>query len=108
MKVAWHGTPASGRRSSWAHYVRLMRRTRSPEERSYYEAEALRGGWSVRQLERQIGTQFYTRTPYFRTSNCLLRNWRKPVANGKRTIPSRQTAVACVAERTGNPWSYAC
>jgi hypothetical protein len=31
---------------SWTHYVRLMRRTRSPEERSFYEAEALRGGWS--------------------------------------------------------------
>lgn len=47
---------------SWTHYVRLMRRTRSPEERSFYEGEALRGGWSVRQLERQIGSQFYTRT----------------------------------------------
>ena len=23
------------------------------------EAEALRGGWSVRQLDRQIGSQFY-------------------------------------------------
>jgi len=47
---------------SWTHYVRLMRRTRSPEERAFYETEALRGGWSVRQLERQIGSQFYTRT----------------------------------------------
>lgn len=38
-----------------------MRRTRSAEERAFYEAEALRGGWSVRQLDRQISSQFYTR-----------------------------------------------
>ncbi|MEZ2311416.1 DUF1016 N-terminal domain-containing protein [Paraburkholderia sp. RCC_158] len=37
----------------WTHYVRLMRRTRSAEERAFYETEALWGGWSVRQLERQ-------------------------------------------------------
>src|SRR5690349_17159885 len=46
----------------WSHYVLLMRRARSPEARAFYEAEALRGGWSVRQLERQIGSQFYERT----------------------------------------------
>lgn len=39
-----------------------MRRTRSADERRFYEDEALRGGWSVRQLDRQIGSQFYTRT----------------------------------------------
>ncbi len=46
---------------SWTHYIHLMRRTRSAEERAFYEAEALRGGWSVRQLDRQISSQFYTR-----------------------------------------------
>lgn len=50
------------RAAAWTRYVRLMRRTRSPVERSFFETEALRGGWSVRQLERQIGSQFYTRT----------------------------------------------
>ncbi len=29
---------------SWTHYIHLMRRTRSVEERAFYEAEALRGG----------------------------------------------------------------
>lgn len=46
---------------SWTHYIHLMRRTRSVEERAFYEAEALRGGWSVRQLDRQISSQFHTR-----------------------------------------------
>lgn len=39
---------------SWSHYVLLIRRTNSTEARSFYETEALRGGWSVRQLDRQI------------------------------------------------------
>jgi hypothetical protein len=45
----------------WSHYVRLMA-LRSEEARRFYETEALRCGWSVRQLDRQISTQFYERT----------------------------------------------
>ncbi len=33
-----------------------------PHARAFYESEAIRGGWSVRQLDRQIGTQFFERT----------------------------------------------
>jgi hypothetical protein len=40
---------------SWSHYVRLMS-LGNPEARAFYETESLRGGWSVRQLDRQIGT----------------------------------------------------
>ncbi|KVA73431.1 PDDEXK nuclease domain-containing protein [Burkholderia ubonensis] len=57
---------------SWTHYVHLIRRTRSSEERSFYEAEALRGGWSVRQLDRQIGSQFYTRALMSRNKRATL------------------------------------
>jgi predicted nuclease of restriction endonuclease-like (RecB) superfamily len=57
---------------SWTHYVHLLRRTRSPEERRFYEAEALRGGWSVRQLDRQIGSQFYTRTLMSQNKSAML------------------------------------
>ncbi|VXB37161.1 conserved hypothetical protein [Burkholderia sp. 8Y] len=57
---------------SWTHYVHLMRRTRSDDERRFYEAEALRGGWSVRQLDRQIGSQFYTRTLMSRDKRAML------------------------------------
>ena len=46
---------------SWSHYVRLLT-VEKPEARRFYEAESLRGGWSVRQLDRQIGTLFYERT----------------------------------------------
>ena len=45
----------------WSAYVRLLA-VKSEPARAFYEAEALRGGWSVRQLDRQIGSQFYERT----------------------------------------------
>ncbi len=44
----------------WSAYVRLLA-VKRPEARSFYEAEALRSGWSVRQLNRQIDSQFYER-----------------------------------------------
>jgi predicted nuclease of restriction endonuclease-like (RecB) superfamily len=45
---------------SWSHYVRLMS-VDKPHARAFYEAETIRGGWSVRQLTRQVGTQFFER-----------------------------------------------
>ena len=45
----------------WSAYVRLLS-VRNESARDFYETEALRGGWSVRQLDRQIGSQFYERT----------------------------------------------
>ena len=38
---------------SWSQYVLLISRSRSPEAFAFYQTEALRGGWSVRQLQRQ-------------------------------------------------------
>jgi predicted nuclease of restriction endonuclease-like (RecB) superfamily len=40
---------------SWSHYVRLLSVV-EPGARRHYEAEAIRGGWSARQLDRQIST----------------------------------------------------
>ena len=66
---------------SWTHYVHLMRRTRSTDERSFYETEALRGGWSVRQLDRQISSQFHTRA-------MLSKNKRTMLEKGSKAHPS--------------------
>jgi hypothetical protein len=44
----------------WSAYVRLLS-VKNPEARIFYEAEALRAGWSVRQLDRQISSLFYER-----------------------------------------------
>jgi predicted nuclease of restriction endonuclease-like (RecB) superfamily len=45
---------------SWSHYVRLLTVTEA-QARSYYENESLRGGWSVRELDRQIASRAYDR-----------------------------------------------
>jgi hypothetical protein len=45
----------------WSHYVKLLSLD-DENARRFYEEEALRGGWSVRQLNRQINSQFYERT----------------------------------------------
>jgi len=57
----------------WSHYVLLVRRSRSREAFAFYHAEALRGGWSVRQLDRQIASQFYERTALSRNKKAMLR-----------------------------------
>lgn len=44
----------------WSAYVRLLSVKRE-EARSFYQTEALRLGWSVRRLDRQIDSQFYER-----------------------------------------------
>jgi predicted nuclease of restriction endonuclease-like (RecB) superfamily len=44
----------------WSAYVRLLS-VKNLDARTFYEGEALRLGWSVRQLDRQIGSQFYER-----------------------------------------------
>lgn len=56
---------------SWSHYVLLVR-TRSEHARVFYETEALRGGWTVRQLRRQIDSQFYERTALSRNKAAML------------------------------------
>lgn len=45
---------------SWSHYIFLMAIT-SPDERSFYEIEAINGDWSLRELKRQFGTSLYER-----------------------------------------------
>jgi len=45
---------------SWSHY-RVLMRIENRNARNFYEAEAARQGWSVRQLERQVHTLFYER-----------------------------------------------
>ena len=44
----------------WSAYVRLLS-VKSQPARSFYETEALRCGWTVRQLGRQVDSQFFER-----------------------------------------------
>jgi predicted nuclease of restriction endonuclease-like (RecB) superfamily len=64
----------------WSHYVMLLS-IKKPEARTFYEAEALRGGWSVRQLDRQISSQFYERA-------LLSRNKAAMLKKGVKSLPA--------------------
>ena len=61
----------------WSHYVRLLTVV-DPDARRFYETEALRAGWSVRQLDRQVSTLFYERTLASRNKVNMLRRGEKP------------------------------
>ena len=57
-------------------YVRLLS-VKNEHARRFYETEALRAGWSVRQLDRQINSQFYE-------STALSKNKAAMLSKGKR------------------------
>jgi predicted nuclease of restriction endonuclease-like (RecB) superfamily len=55
----------------WSHYTRLLR-LRSAYAVEFYHTEAVRGGWTVKQLERQMNSQFYERTALSRNKAAML------------------------------------
>ena len=62
---------------SWSHYVMLVRRVKDEDARKFYETEALRSGWSVRQLDRQISSQFYERILLSKNKAAMLKKGEK-------------------------------
>lgn len=63
----------------WSHYVKLLT-IQDIEARSFYEKEALRCGWSVRQLDRQIASRFYERALLSKSKAALLEKGAQPSA----------------------------
>ncbi len=57
---------------------------KSSEARTFYEKEALRSGWSVRQLDRQIASQFHERLALSKNKAALLE--KAAVAKGEDQI----------------------
>jgi len=52
--------------------ILLISRSRSKDARNFYHTETLRGGCSVRQLQRQIDSQFYERVALSKNKAALL------------------------------------
>ena len=64
---------------TWSHY-RLFIRLDEPFKREFYEAECIRGNWSVRQLDRQIQSMLYERTALSkRKSAVITKAHEKPI-----------------------------
>jgi predicted nuclease of restriction endonuclease-like (RecB) superfamily len=70
---------------SWSQYVRLMSVV-NMQARAFYETETIRGGWSVRQLDRQIATQFYERTTHSKRQDLML-------ARGQQAKPEDMVSI---------------
>lgn len=61
----------------WSAYVRLIA-VKNEHARAFYETECLRAGWSVRQLDRQVQSQFYERTALSRNKAAMLTKGARP------------------------------
>ena len=61
---------------SWSHYVRLLALDEQAK-RDFYEEEARRAGWSVRQLDRQINSMLYERIAISKKKGELLKKAEK-------------------------------
>lgn len=57
---------------SWSHYLVLMR-IEDPNARSFYEIECQQQDWSVRQLNRQVGSSLYERLALSRDKDDVMR-----------------------------------
>jgi predicted nuclease of restriction endonuclease-like (RecB) superfamily len=71
------------RELSWTHY-RLLLKAESDAAREFYEAEAVAGSWSTRELERQIDSVFYERAAVSQEKGRMLAEGR---AEGEKYQP---------------------
>ena len=56
---------------SWSHYLKLMR-IEDKNERKFYEIEAFKNNWSLRELQRQYDSALYTRLALSRNKKQVL------------------------------------
>ena len=56
---------------SWSHYIKLSRIS-NPDERKFYEIEAVKNNWSLRELERQFDSALYMRLSLSRDKKKVL------------------------------------
>jgi len=63
-------------RFSWSHIQELLS-IDDPWKRAFFENECLKGNWSVRQLQRQIGSLLYERTGLSTNKKAVIERARK-------------------------------
>ncbi len=63
-------------RFSWAHLLEFIR-VDDPIKRAFYENECLKGNWSKRHLQRQIGSLLFERTGLSKDKAAVLRRARR-------------------------------
>ena len=91
-------------RFSWSHWSELIRLD-DPLKRAFYENECLKGNWSVRQLQRQIGSLLYERTGLSSNKAAVLRRARRqePKAKMEEWIRDPYVFKKCIAREDDHP-----
>jgi predicted nuclease of restriction endonuclease-like (RecB) superfamily len=79
--------PAVVLRLSWTHLLELIRLD-DPWKRAFYENECLKGNWSKRQLQRQIGSLLYERTGLSTDKHTVIEHARQQAAEAPADIAS--------------------
>ena len=74
-------------RLSWTHLLEIIRLD-DPWKRAFYENECLKGNWSVRQLQRQIGSLLYERTGLSTDKQAVIEHARQQAAEAPADIAS--------------------
>jgi len=64
-------------RYSWTHLIEFLS-INDPWKRAFYENECLKGNWSKRQLQRQIGSLLYERTGLSKDKAAVVRRAHRP------------------------------
>jgi len=69
-------------RLSFSHFLEIIRKD-DPLERLFYEVEAIKNNWSVRELERAIDTALYVRAGLSKNKEAIIRKFKnqKPLQN---------------------------
>lgn len=86
----------------WSAYVRLLS-VKSPLARAFYETEALRAGWTIAQLNRQIGSQFYERTALSRNKAAMLEKGGKGASEAHYALDGLRNTVLAAEYQTVLP-----
>ncbi len=72
--------PSSRFPLTWNHYVRLLA-IKDESARKFYEKQAVRGGWSIRQLDRQINSIYYERIALSKNKAAMLIKGQRPTTD---------------------------
>jgi len=70
---------------SWTHWIELLHLD-DAWKRAFYENESLKGSWSVRQLQRQIGSLLYERTGLSTDKQAVIEAARRQAADAPTNI----------------------
>ncbi|MBU4478450.1 MAG: cytoplasmic protein, partial [Candidatus Omnitrophica bacterium] len=70
---------------SWTHFIEFIM-IEDAWKRAFYENECLKGNWSKRQLQRQIGSLLYERTGLSTDKKAVINAGRKQAAEAPQVI----------------------